>query len=37
MTNEIYYEMADGYICLCHYGEQLPETSPDREGKEVAL
>lgn len=39
MTNEIYYEMAGGYICLCHYGEQLPvpETSQDREGKEVAL
>jgi hypothetical protein len=37
MTNEIYYEMAGGFICLCHYGEQLPGTSPDREGKEVAL
>lgn len=38
MTNEIvYYEMAGGYICLCHYGEQLPETLQDREGKEVAL
>lgn len=35
--DEIYYEMAGGYICLCHYGEQLPETSQDREGKEVAL
>lgn len=36
MKQEIYYEMADGHICLCH-GEQLPEISPEREGKEVAL
>lgn len=35
MTNEIYYEMADGFICRC-IGE-LSETSPEREGKEVAL
>lgn len=34
MTNEIYYEMAGGYICLCHYGES---SQFQREGKEVAL